>query len=298
MPAPQVILWRILGNDIVPRHPVGQTRRNLEFMLEHEEPLPGCEKRFLLNRIMHEETFAQIRSLLDDARIAYEVIPFEREAYLEKGGPEEQIRYITNVNAARNHCIKSGLSMAPVTLPLDGNCFFNRSGWESFMRVVNRSPGAAAFIIAMWRLRENRHALQRWRKPQVRETIRKRWGYWPVRAPVEPQIGFTRESDALFDEGLVYSKCDKAEVLWRLGVRGPWDDWDGDLRARAIGSGRRSKCFADRAKILDAGFVCRLASGNQKADFDFRHRGDDRKAGLAQINQRAQTLYGTKPDGS
>jgi hypothetical protein len=49
---------------------------------------------------------------------------------------------------------------------------------------------------------------------------------------------------------------------------------------------------------LDAGFVCRLASGNQKADFDFRLRGDDRKAGLAQINQRAQTLYGTKLDGS
>ena len=46
---PEFLLIRIVGNDLEPRHRVGQSRDNLAFILEHEPPLPGCEKRSMRN---------------------------------------------------------------------------------------------------------------------------------------------------------------------------------------------------------------------------------------------------------
>ena len=51
-PAPEFLLIRIIGNDLEPRHRAGQSRDNLRFILENEPPLPGCGKRFVLNRIV------------------------------------------------------------------------------------------------------------------------------------------------------------------------------------------------------------------------------------------------------
>lgn len=289
--APVVVLWRILGNDIVPRHAPGQTYRNLEFILRNEADFPGCEKRFLLNRIMREDAFERLQSLLQEAHAGYEVIPFESTAYLAQRTIDDRVQYLTNVNAARNHCIKGGLASAPVVLPLDGNCFFSRAGWQSFFAVADRNTTAAAFIVAMWRLRNNQHALDVGRKPRLRETVRQRLGVFPVRVPVEPQVGFTKMSDAWFNENLVYSKCDKVELLWRLGVGGPWDEWHKDLRTRTIEGSAFSKFCGDRQMILNAGFVCRLASGNERADSDIAHRGESRKVGLAEIANQADDMY-------
>lgn len=290
--APRVVLWRILGNDLMPRHAPGQTLRNLEFILEHETDFPGCEKRFLLNRIIDGESVEKVCTLLQQGGMGYEVIPFARDVYLAQSAVEDQVRYLTNVNAARNHCIRRGLSMAPITLPLDGNCFFNRAGWEGFFEVAERHPEAAAFIVAMWRLRNNQHALQGRRRPRLRETIRRRLWVLPVAVPVEPQVGFSRTSDVLFDEQFVYSKCDKAELLWRLGISGPWDSWDDNLRKWTRGRNGVSKYFGDRRVLLDAGFVCRLASGNRFADTNFSHRGDVRKEGLANLRRQADHMCG------
>jgi hypothetical protein len=289
---PSVVLWRILGNDVVPRHAPGQTLCNIEFILEHEAEFPSCEKRFLLNRIMDEATVERIRHLLEHARLGYDVIPFVGEAYLEQRTADEKVRYITNVNAARNHCIKQGLAIAPIVLPFDGSCFFNPAGWGMFLKVAERNPDVAAFIVAMWRLQDNREALQVGRRPQLRETVGRRLWFWPKRVPVEPQLGFTRESDVLFDEGLVYSRCDKAEVLWRLGIPGPWDQWEKRLREQTTRRNGLSRHFGDRRAILNAGFVCRLSSGNQQADSSSSHRRDSRPTGLADLQKQADEKYG------
>lgn len=49
--APEFALYRIIGNDLPPRHAVGQTRANLRFLLTEEPDLPGCRKIFIVNRI-------------------------------------------------------------------------------------------------------------------------------------------------------------------------------------------------------------------------------------------------------
>jgi hypothetical protein len=45
-------LYRIVGNDLVPRHAPGQSLANVRFILEHETELEGCEKHWILNRIV------------------------------------------------------------------------------------------------------------------------------------------------------------------------------------------------------------------------------------------------------
>src|SRR5688572_23529918 len=37
------VLYRIVGNDLYPRHAKGQSRQNLSFILEHEPRLENCE---------------------------------------------------------------------------------------------------------------------------------------------------------------------------------------------------------------------------------------------------------------
>ena len=46
------VLYRIIGNDLPPRHESGQSLRNLKFILEHESPLDHCQKIFLVNRMV------------------------------------------------------------------------------------------------------------------------------------------------------------------------------------------------------------------------------------------------------
>lgn len=94
-----LILYRILGNDLPPRHVLGQTLRNLRFMLEREssfasalEPLAASnlsgvkrvEKYYVLNRISSIETLNAIRALLMEFRIPQDrilTIPFEWSEY-------------------------------------------------------------------------------------------------------------------------------------------------------------------------------------------------------------------------
>jgi hypothetical protein len=61
------VLYRIIGNDLVPRHSKGQSRQNLAFMLEHEPELKDCEKRFVVNRIVDPKEESAILKLLEAA---------------------------------------------------------------------------------------------------------------------------------------------------------------------------------------------------------------------------------------
>ena len=93
-----LVLYRILGNDLPPRHELGQTLRNLRFMLERESSfstlqlladsnLSGIrtvDKYFVLNRISSIETLNAIRALLTEFRVPQDrilTIPFEWSEY-------------------------------------------------------------------------------------------------------------------------------------------------------------------------------------------------------------------------
>lgn len=268
-------LWRILGNDLPPRHTAGQTEENLRFILDHESMFPDCEKRFLLNRIVDKEVVNRLERMLYEMGWGCESIPFDRYGFDLLQTRKEKVAYLTNVNTARNHCVERGLQLAEYSLPFDGACFFKDNGWESFDTVVRANPWGAYWIVPMWRLENRADALDRTVVPRVREEY-----HYPngrtVLGLTEPQIVFGPDSDARFDESLIYGACDKAELLWRLRFPGVWDRWHPDLQQRSPVSK-----FAGQAKC--AGFVCRLPSGESLTDVHNVRRSAAREEGLKRL---------------
>lgn len=77
----QIVLYRIIGNDLPPRHKEGQTLSNLAFILKHEKSFPNTRKIFVLNRIVDPVNEAAIIRLLDEYKMEYIRAPFHEEEY-------------------------------------------------------------------------------------------------------------------------------------------------------------------------------------------------------------------------
>jgi hypothetical protein len=266
------VLYRIVGNDLVPRHRKGQSRDNLQFILENEPELPDCEKRFLLNRIVDPKEEEAIIALLEARGLPYLRIPFSLDEYARQswdmeGLPEpgytfskqydelpEDFRlrlykrlyrhknnYLVNNNGARNAALEDGRRRAKWVLPWDGNCFLTAEAWEEIRSAVKARPWHPYVIVPMARVAEHSSLLGP--------------GFRPP-ADQEPQILFRTDAGETFDEEYYYGRRPKVELLWRLGVPGPWDEWaiePWDLPYP-------SYC-EDAGAWQQAGWVARLPSG-------------------------------------
>lgn len=95
-----MVIYRILGNDLPPRHEVGQTLRNLRFMLSHEDGFSHfsspsfspynikIDKYYVLNRITNDTAVEAIMSLFAEFGVPENRIlniPFEIEEYDQQG---------------------------------------------------------------------------------------------------------------------------------------------------------------------------------------------------------------------
>lgn len=235
------VLYRIIGNDLPPRHVLGQSRRNLRFILDHEPDLLSCEKRFVVNRIVDPDQESAVLSLLEEAGVAYVHLPFDRNAYREcpwdiEGVPVEYApwtdrfslltddsqahvvmrlyrhknNYVMNNNGARNSALRDGKRVAKWVLPWDGNCFMTASAWEEVLAAVRGAPQLPFFVVPMARVTDNSQLLKGDFRPSASE---------------EPQIIFRCDSILEFDSDYYYGRRPKVELLWRLGVSGQWDGW-------------------------------------------------------------------------
>lgn len=235
------VLYRIIGNDLVPRHALGQSRNNLAFILQNELPLAGCEKRYIVNRIINPQEEQAIIALLEQANAAYLHLPYEEVAYQQCGWDIDAIptryrphnkafkglldaekervilqlyanknRYIMNNNGARNAALKDGQGRADWILPWDGNCFITPQAWEEITHAIERQPNTPYFITPMARETNNDRLLEAGYRPQAFE---------------EPQIIFRHDAQEKFNPRYVYGRRPKVELLWRLQVPGPWQQW-------------------------------------------------------------------------
>ena len=259
-----LILYRILGNPLPPRHHSRNTLDNLRFVLEHETELPGCEKRWILNGIADRALSEACHALIARAGHACLDIPFDSERYrhsfLDSSGlpalgaaptpmalrlrQEWIYRHKSlaaiDLNRARNRAIELGSRDADWVLPLDGGTFFTPDGWQAFADAVRHATDALYALIPMFRLDSNR---------DFREMDATH--YQP-----EPQIAFRRDAPDRFDPRLRYGNRNKAELLARLQVPGPWQqwrsaDWETDAPMTAIAPGR----------FIEAGRIYRLQTG-------------------------------------
>lgn len=263
-------LWRIIGNDLVPRHRKGQSRDNLAFMLDHEPELRDCQKHWLLNRIHDADVEAAIIKLLQSHNQPFHRIPFDIDEYAKQPwdmdgipialrsrhcdafGPDSRSRleqhirrrkniYAINNNGARNTTILLGRNLAKWVLPWDGNCFVTESAWESIVAAVNRQAYLPYFIVPMARVENNSRLLNTDFNPPANE---------------EPQVILRRDAKEMFDERLPYGRWPKVELLWRLGVTGIWDRYS--VEPFDI---PRPTLALEAYQYAKAGWVARLESG-------------------------------------
>lgn len=273
----KVIIYRILGEDLPPRHSQTQTFDNLNSILESEQSFPQCEKRFVVNRIVSEKKESQLIERLEDAGTDYIRIPFEPAEYagldweLEPFGgigffqsarflamsPHEKtlariwacapkIRYAMNVNGARNRAIQDGRTDAGWILPLDGNCLITGAFWDALSQTMaqNEFP---YLVLPMHRSTPDAAQGNFKKRNWMRE---------------EPQLAFHAVAEEWFDETYPYGVMDKAELLMRLGVPGVWNKWsipEWMPMNRAVSPNRF--LFG-----LVPGYLLRLSSGKSELD--------------------------------
>ena len=291
-----VALYRIVGNDLPPRHPPGQTRSLVAQILKQEPELEACETWWIVNRIVDPDEEMAIIALLREHGQRYLVRPVRDDGDL---GPlswdartareageltvaadrsassrdlerlfSGKITRLIDINGVRNLALRHGWQRATWVLPLDGGCIFTHDGWNEVITGVRHSPGARYLMIPTQRL-ERSELLS---VPGFRPT-----GY------DEPMIAFRCDAIERFDEHRPYGVRDKVALLRKLGVSGPWDRWDWQEDDPGRGSSR------DAGRFHVVGWVGRLPSGHGQLDADLSRRGDARAEALVALVDRFET---------
>ncbi|QBY01811.1 glycosyltransferase [Rhodophyticola sp. CCM32] len=295
------VLYRILGNDLPPRHESGQTLKNLRFILENEPPLERCEKRWVVNRVVDPEQEAAILALLEEFKQPSLRIPFLLEEYADvdwdlESFPQDafflsgrygemneydQLRaqahsrrfkngYVINNNGARNAALHDGQGRAKWVLPWDGNCFLTEAAWAEIVDGVTSQPYLKYFIVPMSRTLDNAELLDPEYRPEAEE---------------EPQMLFRSDAQEDFDETFYYGRRPKVELFYRLGIPGKWDSWPDDVWDRP-----RAERSEDAGSSGRVGWVARLYSGQKELEVDkptgLRSRGEARISAITQMLDR------------
>jgi hypothetical protein len=286
--ADDFVLYRIIGNDLYPRHAIGQSRQNVEFVLDHEPKLANCECRWVVNRIVDPEEEGRIIALLEARSQPYLHIPFDPDEYrrigwdfdclptrdylIEPGVPwnmprrRDRLRtalfrlknlYVMNNNGARNAALTDGLGRAKWVLPWDGNCFLTGNAWHAITADVNNHPHLKYFAVPMHRALDNAGILENNFKPLAVE---------------EPQLIFRCDAAERFNDEFPYGRRPKVELFWRLGMPGPWDSWRDDPWDL-----HRRELSVEAHAFGVAGWVVRMYSGAKQLEgpdkASFRDRG-------------------------
>lgn len=275
------VIYRILGNSLPPRHGSKDTYNNLRFILEHEPDLVGCEKRWLLNRLLDKRLEQRCIDLIAAHGQRHDIIPFDpvayRNVFLDATGmpstlnpfgapkvmqanttPPKRLppivnewilrhksQALINVNAARNRALHLGRGDADWTLPLDGGCFFTANGWARFTQDVIANPDALYGIIPMARIDTNSQLSDPLWQPELNE---------------EPQIAFRHDAPDQFDENMRYGNRNKVELLVRLDIPGRWH-----ISKPAAWDMAPTPLLKTKDRALPCGWICRLATGADKA---------------------------------
>jgi hypothetical protein len=255
-----ISVFRILGNDLPPRHVRGQTYQNTRFILDHEPELAFGTKQWIVNRIVDPEAEADLLELLRKHGQQYLHVPFDCQEYrasikahLRKptlralrdallGNMHLKILYIMNVNGARNIALEHGKQKADWVFPLDGNCCFTRDGWDEIVEKLSKETDFNQyFLLPMHRLTSNDQY----------------FSFKPADFPEhEPQVIIGRDTQERFHPRYRYGADSKIEFINRIGFHLSRTKFavTADNRERHIGS------------------VVRLYSGQKTGESDLETR--------------------------
>jgi hypothetical protein len=224
-----ITLYRILGNDLPPRHKNGQNYENAKFILDHEGPLSRCRRDWIVNRILDKKMEQKIIRLLETYKEPYLHIPFDFKEYqrsksrkipawiISAFGEElnsrsklerwNKINYATNINPSKNLALREGRKISDWVIPMDGCCCFTKGGWREIIeKLAVQKKMNKNFYISTYRLSDNKqYFIFDRNKDKFKET--------------EPQLIFGKNTRVRFNENLRYGRFNKVEFFFRLGFR-------------------------------------------------------------------------------
>lgn len=291
-------LVRILGNSLPPRHARDEMLQHLRFILQHEPDLEGCEKSWILNRIANERLADTCAALIEAAGQRVIRLPFDINAYAQRFNDLSGVSpgllsaaalkdaaafepatfalewkyrhkslYAISLNAARNLALSLGRGRARWTLPWDGACFVTRKAWAEIRLLSQRDAAALHLVVPLTRVTDAQALLQPHFQPALF---------------TEPQLAFRHDSQDCFDEQLRYGNRNKAEMLVRLGVPGPWHTW-----RPANWDVQPVRSSPERGRFVQGGWVARLPAGcDPQIDANDPLRWRSRFAGVAGLCQQ------------
>ena len=271
------LLVRIIGNDLEPRHMVGQSRENVEFILRNEPELPDVRKFWVLNRIIDNDERGRLVKLLEEHDQEYALIDFSIDDYAKVGwdfdrlptpdfmfskeyaGLDDRLRtkadvalrrkkvaYAINNNGARNFALNIKRGEVKWILPWDGNCFLTKEAFDAIAKAIRRQPDLPYVIVPMVRLEDNSLVLD---------------PAFSRKAAEEPQVVFRADAVEAFNGSIPDGRRPKIDLLWRLGVPGRWDRYDVDPWDEP-----RPPPSLDAGLFQRAGWVARLNSGKPELE--------------------------------
>lgn len=197
---------------------------------------------------------------------------------------DNKIRYALSINYARNVMIELGQRTgARWILPWDQNCFLTRDAWRQIKSTIATQEAISARMAANALAAGARNG-----NYQPAPTVKYLVSYMDrltqendeILSPnftanpwEEPQIIFRYDAVERFDEQVRYGKRDKAALLVRLKIAGPWDEW-GWSNWEFDRTYRNISHDVDGITVPSAGYVVRLFSG-KGGNFEAHGNGAD-----------------------
>jgi hypothetical protein len=303
-----IVVVRAIGNPLSSTNSLNKTLRILEYILENEPSFPNTTRHWFLNRITDAKVEKAVIQRLKSCNETYTIIPFSLREYdsilysfnskdsihsrhyiklsteekaatlVEQSVQHNKIRYVTNINGARNAMLRYGKenSAAEFILPWDGHCFLTQEAWNAIQLSMQKYPRAKYFT----------------------SPIHQREGSFDTNVTAEPQIAFHRTALAQYNEYLRFGRRDKAELLTRIGVEGrwdegiPWEDWE-------LNFVNREQAADSVSGVPVAGWAACIHSGIENGDklgtqlLKLNRPGQELSAQLVRLDLRAsQELYG------
>ncbi|CAG8517129.1 12403_t:CDS:2 [Dentiscutata erythropus] len=279
----QIHIYRIIGNDLPPRHKVGQVLQNTRFILENEPDFPNTKKWWIINRIVDNEYENAIIDLLKQHKKDFIRIPFDVDEYLKadfrlEDFPEPdffhsyefmnftkvaKIRTIDYTYHDKNiYVMNNSQPNARWIFPFDGNCFLTNSAFTEITSQIEKwGKDYKYFVVPMARLLNNSQLLSD--SDQKPET------------PEEPQVIFRHDAEEKYNENMRYGRRSKLEMLWRLGVPTPSRfiarpviPWESNENVHNTPSNYTSKNL-----YMKVGWVFRLFSGQASQELNQKESG-------------------------
>jgi hypothetical protein len=235
---------RVVGNQLPPKDAIGTKIRSLKYVLEQDRQIP-CDKIWLLNRIIDEDYLQEVKTVLEGQTI-YEV-PFEGKEYRNLVDRQAKLRYLTNINPARNKIIRQSQTNYEFTISLDQDCFFFPENWDFAVKSIIDDCGSRKYYgLVSKRLVD---VTKIWDEPDN-----------------EPMLIFRHDADLLFDENLVFGQNDKRELLFRLGYSPDWK--------------------ATKLICQTAGYIMHIGY-DERIERNGPYRNSERRTGLNYLIERA-----------